>query len=466
VTTDFYYSEQWQVLEERVGGQTTVQYVWSPVYVDALVLRDRDTDGDGTLDERLWVVQDANFNVTALLDDSGEVVERYLYDPFGQATVLDANWNVRSGGSAYDWLYLHQGGRYDVTSGLYHFRFRDYSPTLGRWTSLDPLGFDAGDANLYRFVFNAPTVFTDPSGQAIFIPLLIIGGAALLGVAGTAGYTAYESYRTTGTAFNGEIWGAAGEGIVFVGPRVIVNSAFDAVASNAGLGSFERLELWPVPPEDRNAYELGYPGSRLLWELEVALLTRKLPTKLQPYALAWDATQNGVLVSRGLLDVPQITRHGGGPLRLEWSEGMLLHGPTWTNSTDVILGLFGAGSNTILLRSRRGEIPGGRGPNGRPMFADDWEALLAERYGPSNVKRIPQYSTLDDIFENPLVLEDLSPIQVERKVGRTPGWRVETLRKGNKEGEGWVLREYGPKGEPTGRMLRWHPGGGHHGPYP
>jgi YD repeat-containing protein len=47
VTTDFYYSEQWQVLEERVGGQTTVQYVWSPVYVDALVLRYRDTDGDG-----------------------------------------------------------------------------------------------------------------------------------------------------------------------------------------------------------------------------------------------------------------------------------------------------------------------------------------------------------------------------------------------------------------------------------
>jgi hypothetical protein len=47
VTTDFYYSSSWQVLEERVGGQTTVQYVWSPVYVDALVLRYRDTDGDG-----------------------------------------------------------------------------------------------------------------------------------------------------------------------------------------------------------------------------------------------------------------------------------------------------------------------------------------------------------------------------------------------------------------------------------
>jgi hypothetical protein len=45
----------------------------------------------------LWVVQDANFNVTAVVDDSGNVVERYVYDPFGQATVLDAEWNGRAG---------------------------------------------------------------------------------------------------------------------------------------------------------------------------------------------------------------------------------------------------------------------------------------------------------------------------------------------------------------------------------
>ena len=88
----------------------------------------------------------------------------YVYDPFGQATVLDAEWDVRPGGSAYDWRYLHQGGRYDVTSGLYHFRFRDYSPTLGRWTSLDPLRYDAGDVNLYRTVGNNPLNSLDPNG--------------------------------------------------------------------------------------------------------------------------------------------------------------------------------------------------------------------------------------------------------------------------------------------------------------
>jgi YD repeat-containing protein len=42
---DLYYSAAWQVLEERWGGVSTatIQYVWSPVYIDALILRDRST---------------------------------------------------------------------------------------------------------------------------------------------------------------------------------------------------------------------------------------------------------------------------------------------------------------------------------------------------------------------------------------------------------------------------------------
>jgi RHS repeat-associated protein len=140
-----------------------VQYVWSPVYVDALVLRDRDSNGDGTLDERLYVAQDGNYDVTALFDNAGNVVERYIYDPFGQATILDASWNVLAA-SAFAWVYLHQGGRFDTTSGLYYFRNRDYSPTLGRWTSLDPLRYEAGDVNLYRALGNSPINTVDPTG--------------------------------------------------------------------------------------------------------------------------------------------------------------------------------------------------------------------------------------------------------------------------------------------------------------
>jgi RHS repeat-associated protein len=162
-STDLYYSAQGQVLEERVSGTTLAQYVWSPVYVNALVERDRSTNGGISLNERLWVQQDANYNVTALVNGSGSVVERYLYSPYGQVLVRDASWNPLSG-SAYAWHYLFQGGRYDTATGLYHFGAREYSPTLSRWMQNDPSGFAGGDTNLYRFVGNDPGMFTDPSG--------------------------------------------------------------------------------------------------------------------------------------------------------------------------------------------------------------------------------------------------------------------------------------------------------------
>jgi hypothetical protein len=39
-----------------------------------------------------------------------------------------------------------------------------FDPTIGRWTTQDPIGFQAGDDNLYRYVDNHPTNATDPSG--------------------------------------------------------------------------------------------------------------------------------------------------------------------------------------------------------------------------------------------------------------------------------------------------------------
>lgn len=45
-----------------------------------------------------------------------------------------------------------------------------YDPTIGRWFTEDPIGFDGGDANLYRYVGNNSTDEIDPSGKiGIFI---------------------------------------------------------------------------------------------------------------------------------------------------------------------------------------------------------------------------------------------------------------------------------------------------------
>jgi len=164
---DLYYSAAWQVLEERTGGVSTatVQYVWSPVYVDALILRDRSTLNNGTLDERLWVQQDADWNVTALVNSSGQVGERYIYDPYGQVTFLNARWSTISG-SAYAWIYGWQGLRADTTTGNDHADGRDYRPTMQRWAELDPTGIGGGDTNFYRTEGNNPANETDPSGLA------------------------------------------------------------------------------------------------------------------------------------------------------------------------------------------------------------------------------------------------------------------------------------------------------------
>jgi RHS repeat-associated protein len=164
-----YYSDQWQVLEERGGGNAVTQYVWSPVYVDAMILRDRDADassGNG-LEERIYVLHDANFNVTAITDASGTVLERYAYEAYGRPFYLDANFDfLPDAQSDHSWQHLHQGGRLDQATGNYHFRNRDSSPGIGRWLSKDPIGFEAGDANLYRYVGNGPGNRVDPSGLA------------------------------------------------------------------------------------------------------------------------------------------------------------------------------------------------------------------------------------------------------------------------------------------------------------
>jgi len=117
----------------------------------------------GSLNERMYAMQDANWNTVAIADASGVVKERYDYTPFGMVEYRDADWNPLAA-SGYAWVVLFQGMRYDGKAGLYSQRMRCYSPTLGRWASVDIIGFNGGSANLYGFVANNPSVFTDPSG--------------------------------------------------------------------------------------------------------------------------------------------------------------------------------------------------------------------------------------------------------------------------------------------------------------
>jgi RHS repeat-associated protein len=162
----FYLNSQNQVLEERVGTSTVAQRqnVWGLRYVDNLVLRDRDSDSSDSLDERLYALQDANWNVVAMADSSGVIVERYAYSAYGKATISEPDWSGTLTTSAYNNTTLYTGRELDVATGFYCYRARYYIAELGVFVGRDPLGYDAGDASLYRYVGDAPAHQTDPTG--------------------------------------------------------------------------------------------------------------------------------------------------------------------------------------------------------------------------------------------------------------------------------------------------------------
>ena len=185
-TRHMYYTEpaRWQVVEERVDASTDPdrQFVWGLRYIDDIVLRDRDTTGDGSLDERLYGMQDANWNVTGICDSGGSVQERYAYSSYGVPCVLTAAFVSRAG-SNYDWETQSAGYRFDSTCGLYQVRARQYHPLLGLWEQRDPLGLSSG-VNAYEYVGGNPTNWTDPLGTVVDPLSAGIAGLVVLCVAG------------------------------------------------------------------------------------------------------------------------------------------------------------------------------------------------------------------------------------------------------------------------------------------
>ena len=66
------------------------------------------------------------------------------------------------------------------TTGLLHLRARQYNPSVGRFTTVDPVQPGAPGTtgyNLYTYAANNPTTFTDSSGQAVLFEYSVKGSA-------------------------------------------------------------------------------------------------------------------------------------------------------------------------------------------------------------------------------------------------------------------------------------------------
>ena len=142
-----------------------------------MVLADEQLPGGGialnsvssTAGTVLWPLGDQLGSVRDLVDSNGVIREHVVYDSFGRQlseTDFDSAGTAIASSSplAVDTLFGFTGREWDADTELQYNRARWYDPAQGRWLGQDPLGFGAGDVNLYRYVDNGPTNGIDPSG--------------------------------------------------------------------------------------------------------------------------------------------------------------------------------------------------------------------------------------------------------------------------------------------------------------
>ena len=145
-----------------------------------------------------YFVKDQLGSLRATLNESGDVLDRFDYDPWGKRrqTTQSAFFSVRQGYTGHEHLdnldLVHMGGRV-------------YSPTLARFVSPDPFIQYAGYSqshNRYSYVLNNPLRYIDPTGY------WSIGGA--IG----------SFFRGVGNAIGGVLDAVVGKPLRWVGEQL------------------------------------------------------------------------------------------------------------------------------------------------------------------------------------------------------------------------------------------------------
>jgi RHS repeat-associated protein len=152
-TTRFVYDRDNVLLEFTGSAVPSVRYLHGTM-VDQVLAQEK--VGQESSGQTSWMLTDQLGSVRDLVSNAGTVVGHFTYDSFGQ--VVSATGTVDS-------RYKFTGRELDGETELYYYRARYYDARVGRFIGQDPIGFGAGDSNLYRYVGNSSLNATDPSGE-------------------------------------------------------------------------------------------------------------------------------------------------------------------------------------------------------------------------------------------------------------------------------------------------------------
>lgn len=135
------------IAESNASNQVTAQNIWGHKPLARKV--------NGSY---YYYVYNGHGDVIQVLDESGNTVNTYRYDEWG---------NILSQSEQIANPIRYAGEYYDEESGLYYLRARYYDPVLGRFISKDSYEGDITNPltlNLYMYCAGNPIMYIDPSG--------------------------------------------------------------------------------------------------------------------------------------------------------------------------------------------------------------------------------------------------------------------------------------------------------------
>ncbi|SFS45668.1 DNRLRE domain-containing protein [Marininema halotolerans] len=160
-----------QVVSEEVAGEITRSYAYTP-WGELLSMYKKDGD------ETSYYQDNVNDDVELLTDENGNIRGTYGYTPYGEDdkqmfTGVDKPDPSQPAKEMYN-PYRYGEDRWDPNTESYDLGFRDYKPSIGRFTTPDSftdseeqleLAMDGDNYNLYAYAAGNPVMNDDPDGH-------------------------------------------------------------------------------------------------------------------------------------------------------------------------------------------------------------------------------------------------------------------------------------------------------------